>query len=291
MKTFTKTLAYLSQIGYYHHPHTPGQLKRDRKDSNVLPIEQLFGLGLTVSQQKLHLPPDVLSELEIIKDQYHSPWCISSGLKGELVVHSHWPPKNYEGYVHLGPESFYVAEQMAELSSPLKILDLGCAQGVLSSYAPLGSNVVGLDLDIDAIQIAKELHPEHTFYQHKIGDKVDPVADFDFDLSVFNPPLAIPGETSMPHRDGGKQGLEIPLLFLNYAMQHLKPKGQAWFIAADPSVKGRFQILDKVKRDWEVLDYEVIESHFNHAYEQKHQYKDKHGVDFVNLVLVKLQKK
>jgi SAM-dependent methyltransferase len=291
MKSFTKTLEYLSQMGYYHHPHTPGQLKRDRKDENQLPLEQLFGLGLPVAPEKLNLPPEVAAELEIVQDQFRSPWCISSGLQGELVVHSHWPPQKDSGYVHLGPESFYVAEQLLKLSSPQKILDLGCAQGVLSSYVPAGSEVVGVDLDSEAIALARALHPQFIFHQHKIGDKKDPLKDMIFDLAVFNPPLAIPGETAMVHRDGGKQGLEIPLLFLDYAHTHLKPQGQAWFIAADPAIKGRFQILDRVKPKWEVLEYEILESHFNHAYEHKHQYKDKHGVDFVNLVLVKVQKR
>lgn len=291
MKTFTKTLEYLTQIGYYHHPHNPGQLKRDRKNESISIVEQLFGLGKSIPSQKIHLPPEVLSELEIVNNEYISPWCFSNGLNGELIIHSHWPPKETQNYIHLGPESFFIAKNLANLNKPVKLLDLGCAQGVLSSYVPEGSEVVGIDLDDESIQVAQQLHSKYKFIKHKIGDKKDPLQYEMFDLVVFNPPLAIPGETAMVHRDGGKQGLEIPLLFLDYAHDHLTMEGQSWFIAADPSVNGRFQILDRVKSKWDVLEYEILEEHFNHAYEQKHHYKQKHGVDFVNLVLVKLKKK
>lgn len=288
----------LNSAGYYFQAHTPQQLLKNRKYSdNETELVKLFGLGELKVIDKINLNTKIKNKLKT------EPISVSCDLEGNYLIHSRWPPnlEKSEQYIHLGPESFYLAHLIKNSDLTGKdILDLGCSSGVLSFAASNQANaVVGIDSSKNAIEAANSLKDIRNknnidFIHYKINstDKIDSSLEAKFDLVVFNPPLGIPEESNyFPHRDGGNMGYQIPLLFLNYANQAVKKLGEIWCLIASPIVNGERPFekeLSKI-REIKVLACKVIESHFNQMVYKSHGY-EKLGIDRIELCIYKIKK-
>lgn len=299
-----KVFSELSRSGYSWIAKTPDQLLTLRKNpGSYRPLDRLFGLGLSVTTDELL--EDGLSSGLIASLGSPPPFAVSSDNAGGYLIHDHWPPRPETAgeYVHLGPESFYLAweiQKNQELFRGKKVLDLGCGSGVLSFFAaPTAPHVIGLDSSSRALAFARDTAAARgikniEFRHARVGDEAaDAAAGADFDLAVFNPPLAVPsGEDARPHRDGGKYGIEIPLLFLNFAGRHLKSGGEAWFICGNPIVSGRPLFLDGLnsRPEWSLLESRCLEPYFNQSVARKHGYGAQ-SITKIELLLIKSRRR
>ena len=70
-----------------------------------------------------------------------------------------------------------------------KIADLGCGTGRLSIAAAVaGANVVGFEIDENAIEIAKQYSSEHNLEIQWINEAIETIEDR-FDTVIMNPPF------------------------------------------------------------------------------------------------------
>ena len=130
-----KLFSELSRAGYGWTAKTPDQLLSLRKNPGQhRALDRFFGIGLRVSSSELI--SDGLSMETTLAFGDLTPFAVSTDLGGGCLIHDHWPPRpeNAGEYVHLGPESFYLAREMeknTEVFDGKKVLDLGCGSGVL----------------------------------------------------------------------------------------------------------------------------------------------------------------
>ena len=289
-------LKFLKEKGFYQSPLTPGQLKKMRKQASSSSLRDLFSLGKGISASSAKDLGLDIRFLVFKNGLFFSPLAFSSLPSGELIPHSHWPPEADQEYTHLGPESFYLFREM-EKKNPKAVLDLGSGSGVLGFSLPKNVSYTGIDCSKGAIKISNYLKNHFdklnfSFIEGFIGSS-EILKLFEnkvFDLIVSNPPLAIPGETAMRHRDGGKLGIEVPLLFLDFALDHLSDNGEYWFIAGEVVSSGRKIIHEELKkRKVKIIEETILEEFFNHAYAGKHHYQEQ-NIDQVNLTMYKIKK-
>ncbi len=288
----------LKSAGYYFQPQSPNSILRMRKQPEIeTELIKVFGLNRLDGLNRLELKKETKEKI------LNEPFSVTCGLSGEYFVHSHWPPQkeNAQNYIHIGPETYFLANQIIDSTENFEnVIDLGCSSGVLAfSISKKAKYIFGLDLSQNAIQTAnllKEIYNVNNvdFAQHKIekNEVINPKYKGKFDLAVFNPPLAIPEEgNSFPHRDGGNLGIEMPLMFIDYAAQALKPNGQMWFLIANPIVGGKKQFdIELSKRNkLKVIESSVIEKHFNQAVFKAHKYESL-GIERIELSIMKIKK-
>lgn len=299
-----KVFSELSDAGYSWTAKTPDQLLSLRKNPGQhRPLDRFFGLGLSVSAEEL-LEDGLSSEL-ITSLGSSPPFAVSSDNAGGYLIHDHWPPKpeTAREYVHLGPESFHLAREIqkhAEAFSGKKVLDLGCGSGVLSFFAaPMALRVMGIDSSSRTVDFARKTASARDiqnteFVNAHIGNEAaHALVRSDYDLAVFNPPLGVPsGEDTRPHRDGGKFGIEVPLLFLDFTKRHLRPGGEAWLICGNPIVSGRPLFLAELKSraEWELLESRCLDRHFNQSVARKHGYAEQ-SITRIELLLIKTKRR
>lgn len=294
---------WLERENYYNFPQNPGQLKKHRKDSlSFSSLEKIFSLGKEISYPEfevLKFPKELYSLLSFSPQGVTSKYAVSSSWDGKFLIHSHWPPKeNAKDYVHLGPESFHIYRKIKDsLKKGDKALDLGCGMGVLTQV--LSENfkeVYGIDLSPSAISLAQELNNKNnvSYFLKEVGTKDCfnfAKKEGPFDLVVSNPPLAVPGESSMPHRDGGGLGIEIPKLFSNFAYENLSIDGEFWILVGNPLVNGKWLFYEYLKKEtsWKIIEQDIVEPYFNQGQKEKHGY-DKMGIEKIDLTIFCLKK-
>jgi SAM-dependent methyltransferase len=115
-----------------------------------------------------------------------------------------------------------------------------------------------------------------------------------FDLVVFNPPMAIPEGAPRPHRDGGVLGCELPGVFLGFALDCLRPSGEACFLATSPVIRGRSVFRERLGRKGAempatLVEAERLHSHFNQSLARKAGYAAL-GIERVELWYFRLRK-
>ena len=302
-RQWQKLFNWLEGRSYYNFPQNPGQLKKHRKESVLQSVEmKLFGLGQTIKVsefQSLNFPKDLYSLLEFNPTGVKSLYSVSSNLDGTFLAHSHWPPpKDSKEYIHLGPESFFLVREINKISYPLNnTLDLGSGVGVLTeALAKKSQKAFGLDLSVKAVALAQSLsiHKNVEYLNLAIGSKeaktwVDKQKSFD--LIVSNPPLAVPGESEMIHRDGGGYGIEIPKLFCSFAYDNLSAQGELWILIGNPLVHGKWLFYEYLKKEtpWQIKEQKIVEEYFNQGQREKHGY-DKMAIEKIDLTIFKLKK-
>jgi len=99
-----------------------------------------------------------------------------------------WNAKGYEKdfqFVHQYGEDVL---NLLEIKKGMKILDLGCGNGVLTrKIADMGADVIGMDASGDMLEVAKTNHPELTFVQaNAVGFVLHEQVDAIFSNAVFH---------------------------------------------------------------------------------------------------------
>lgn len=140
----------------------------------------------------------------------------------------------------------YLREQQLEGK---QVLDMGTGSGILAvSAAKKGGDVTAVDIDPEALEDAKEYAKEEDqegidFFQSDLFEEVEGK----FDLIVFNPPY-LQGE-DYTVLEGGEQGIELTLEFLDASSDHLREGGEVVFVAssrADIESLGKEYDLEQV---------------------------------------------
>lgn len=294
-----KTLfGLLNSAGYYFQAQTPQQLLKQRKNSEAqTELVKLFGIGDLNVIDKINIDVELKEKLK------KEPISITCDLDGNYLIHSRWPPtlENAENYIHIGPESFYLAQMIKNQNlEGKKVIDLGCSSGVLTfAAAKTAEEVLGIDSSADAIETANILREINTFknvefinFKINVNETINSKQKNKFDLAVFNPPLGIPEENnSFPHRDGGNLGIEVPFLFIDYARQALKSGGEIWCLIASPVIGGQkpFEKELSKRKDLKISETKIIEEHFNQMVFKSHGY-DKLGIERIELTIFKIKK-
>jgi SAM-dependent methyltransferase len=305
----------LKAADYVWEAVTPERLLLLRKSietkTSYGPLERFFGIGLTDQQEaRDELMLYGMSESDVT--QVLSLQLAVTRVGDLFVPHCHWPPVGpavglpvrlplasmtgslLQDYVHLGPESLELLKFLdISVLTGARILDLGSGSGVHSMWGVQNGakKTLGLEISSRAVEwsnaaaIAQGLR-QSEFKVLRIGT---PEADSammgtSWNLVISNPPLAVPspGE-SRPHRDGGDLGVELPLLFLNFASRHLEQGGDAFFTVTNPIVRGKPVFFDRLDRKkWEVVTKIRLTDRFNASLHRKEGYREL-GIESIEL--------
>jgi hypothetical protein len=109
---------------------------------------------------------------------------------------------------------------------------------------------------------------------------------------VFNPPMVIPESgIQYPHRDGGTLGIEIPLLFMDFAQDHLKPGGSVLCLSTNPIVNGQGKYFEamKARKNFELVAQKTLHPYFNQNVARKRKH-DEHDVERIELLALHWKK-
>lgn len=295
----------LRKAEYYWTPLSPERWLKCREQAYENPEQfdpwvRCFGLGLAVAEGEFESAD--LNSFTIEKQgMLSSRWGVSR-TDAVFVAHTHWGVQ--EGTAYIGQETATLTEFMKSHSfQGKKILDLGCGAGALSlSLASQAQMILGLDCSRSATQLAQAsaraqgMH--HLDFQSlSIGSAAAENYTNDhgpWDVAVMNPPMAIPEFSARPERDGGKFGIELPLLFLDFAHRHLKRGGSLFMLATNPVTKHShdglfFEALRARMRDhaWILEESACLNRHFNQSLARKHRYADQ-GIERIELWYLKL---
>lgn len=305
----------LRNAGYEWQPQTPDRLLSFRKDpSPFRPLVQFFGLGLAVSPDELLLDGLVEPTIEALQkcgfienagsgSQFKSSMAVS-GAGDVFVIHDHWPPdpNQSRGYVHFAAESAWLARAMArDLEGFIgkRVLDLGCSSGaLLFEVAAVADEVLGIDISERAIEWGREtaaalgfrgFHLEVATIGQKSAELA--VGTKPWDIVVMNPPMVVPAkDAAYSHRDGGKLGIELPLLFLDFAAQHLQGGGEVLTFVTNPIIGGRSVFFERLRKsDWDFIERRCLHSHFNQSVARKQGYSDQ-GIERIELWFLHMKK-
>ncbi|MCC7442760.1 MAG: methyltransferase domain-containing protein [Bdellovibrionales bacterium] len=299
-RRFERIFAALEAAGYDWVPRAPERLIEERKVAESYPpLERAFGLG-AFPEQGADLARNGLKPED-------AEWAIAerpavSRVGGVWIAHDHWPPRPglAESYAHLGPESVQLLGLLRERAAELRgarLLDLGSGAGALSlGLGDLLGEALGLDISERAVAWAAASASAQgksfaRFARARIGSpEADAAAgDPSWDAAVFNPPMMIPlrGQ-ELPHRDGGPLGIELPILFLEFCRRRLRREGQAMGLVTNPVVAGKGLFFDQFDAlPWRWLERERVHPHFNQSVARKEGYRERLGVERVELWFIR----
>jgi SAM-dependent methyltransferase len=310
---FKPLFAALQAADYFWQTVTPERLQSLRKSppegsGEHGALVRFFGIGET-PREKAALEAEVFEELRFW-GMTEEDAALAVRLKpaisrvGDLfVAHSHWPARAGEPYVHLGPESLELAELLPQRTlRGARVLDLGSGSGVHSLLGALGGaeRTLGLEISSRAVEWATASAraqglAQCEFSQVSIGSReadedAAPRGERGWNLAISNPPLAVPspGE-KRPHRDGGRLGVELPLLFLDFAARHLEPGGEAFFTVTNPIVLGKSVFFEAFDRKlWAIIEKKRLSDRFNASLHRKEGYKEL-GIEHIELWFLHLK--
>lgn len=228
-----------------------------------------------------------------------------SGTGEVFVAHDHWPPDSQRsgGYVHYAAESAWLARALLrdlEGFIDKRVLDLGCSSGALMfEIGAVASEALGLDISARAIEWARLNSAALGFKNLRfevaaVGSQKaeDLVKVKTWDIAVANPPMVVPARDAVyPHRDGGKLGIELPLLFLEFAHRHLREGGEMITLATNPIVNGKAAFFEKLdRRKWDFVEKRCLHTHFNQSVARKQGYAEL-GIQNIELWFLHLIKR
>jgi SAM-dependent methyltransferase len=308
-ETLRRFFENLREAGYTWQAQTPDRLLSFRRAPGPFsPLVRWLGLGLVVSEESLIEDGLKVNVLKSLRDegffQHEKPSEMAvSGLGEHYIIHDHWPPsdKLVGGYVHYAAESEWLARACTrDLEAFLgrRVLDLGCSSGALAfEIGAVAEQVLGLDISERAItwgRVSAEALglPNVRFEQVAVGSPQAEalVSQTKWDVVISNPPMVIPSKDgALPHRDGGALGIELPLMFLEFAHRHLRTGGEVLMLATNPLVHGRGAFFEKFDRKkWDVLEKRCVHPQFNQSVARKQNYADQ-GIQNVELYFLHLR--
>lgn len=283
-KTFTQLFASLRTAGYVWEALAPDRLAA---------LERTGGEGLSPLVRRLGLgKEEALPELPPGLDAEVGPLRVST-LGSYFIPHTPWTVA--EEAVYLSAESMALARILVEKSEHFRnrrVLDLGSGAGVLSlALSEVATEVRGLESSARAVAWASasaraqglsRLHFVHAHIGTAEADRAAEPAGR-WDAAVFNPPMAIPSSAPRPQRDGGSLGIEIPLVFLEFAGRQLKPGGEVFCLATNPIRAGKSALLERIPSEtWEIVEKRRLHDDFNRSLHRQDGYA-RLGVERVEL--------
>ena len=299
----------LSALEYQWQPLTPDDLLRFRKNpESFSTLLRYFGLGLSASTAELQragLSEDSARAVIRFENEYERP--ALSRVAQCFVLHSHWPakPDAAAHHVHFGRESLQLLDFMNTFAAPKRLaIDLGASSGGLclglaEKWKESGLTFRAIELSpravaygeaaVEAQGLAARIH----FQALKIESNSRAPECQNADLIFFNPPMVQPEPgVALPHRDGGKMGIELPLLFLDFAHRHLRPEGEVLCLCTNPIVGGRglfFEALRKLQH-FQLLEKKLLNPFFNQSVARKRQHHQE-AIEHIELWALHLRKR
>ncbi|UCC92382.1 MAG: methyltransferase [Thermoplasmata archaeon] len=152
-----------------------------------------------------------------------------------------------------------------------RVLEIGTGTGVIAIHcAKHGCHVTATDVVEEALELARENALQNTVdVDLRQGDMFEPVAGT-FDVIIFNPPYLptapedltdSPLDTAL---DGGPDGTEVTVRFLEQLNEHLADEGRAYIVVSSLQDGSRIdqallsQHLVARRRGSEKFDFETI---------------------------------
>lgn len=151
------------------------------------------------------------------------------------------------------------------------VLEIGTGTGVIAIHcAKHGCRVTATDVLVEALDLARENAHQNTVEVDLLeGDMFDPVEDR-YDVIIFNPPYLPTAPEDLTDSpldkalDGGPDGTEVTVRFLEQVQQYLAEDGRAYIVASSLQDGDRLdevlhrQHLVARKRGSEEFDFETI---------------------------------
>jgi release factor glutamine methyltransferase len=134
------------------------------------------------------------------------------------------------------------------------MLELGCGTGIVALHAAkLGASVTAADISPIAIECTRRNAARNDLKVKVVRSDLFEDIRGSFDVVAFNPPY-LPregGSTSWIERswDGGDQGSEVSVRFLEQAWKHLAPGGRAYLVLS--SIGGLMSVLRAARERYE----------------------------------------
>lgn len=138
--------------------------------------------------------------------------------------------------VYLPSEDTYLLKEALEkenLKDKLTFLEVGSGSGIISlSVYNYFKKLTLIDIDKVVIEYLKDLKKEYTLKKIKIirSDLFAGIKDEKFDVIVFNPPYVPSEKFETFSTDGGKDGCEVILKFIDQLKSHLNEKGVCYLL-------------------------------------------------------------
>ena len=147
-------------------------------------------------------------------------------------------PRSYIGELLMGEDAFPLAVDPEDVTSVLDLCTGSGCLAILAAYAFPNAEIDGVDLSIDALEVARRNVAEHGLEERIAlhhGDLFAPVKTKRYDLILTNPPYvdaeAMAGLTPEYRAEpelalaGGDDGLDVVRRILEEAPKHLTPTG------------------------------------------------------------------
>lgn len=157
---------------------------------------------------------------------------------------------------------------LLKINKELKVLEIGIGSGIqiktLKSLGVLKKNILGVDINSDAVSYCKKLG--FNCIKSNLFEKVKEK----YDLIIFNPPY-LPENKDEPKNSqtattGGKKGGEIINRFLEESKKYLKKNGKIFLLVSNltkgielknwkKKVIGKKKLFFEELMVWELLEY------------------------------------
>lgn len=142
---------------------------------------------------------------------------------------------NDRAYIY-GDDSRLLGETIANQERAGAFLEIGVGNG---GNLRIANKLFRLVVGTDIIDL-KKLKKEFPFAEIVISDRATCFRSEVFDLVAFNPPYVPSSELLDKSLDGGPNGLEVPLLFLESALNVVKKDGKIVMLVSD---EGKISLL------------------------------------------------
>jgi len=180
------------------------------------------------------------------------------------MCQQHFPSSfHYKGlHIFLHPEVYEPAEDTfllldtIDINPAESVLEIGSGTGIISLWcAQHQANVIASDINPFAIELLKKNIRKNTsdlrgILKARMGDMYDSIDPRErFDVIIFNPPYLPEGSIEESKKlgwidtatNGGREGIQPSLRFLNKLPYHLKKRGRAYLIVSSFSTVERIQ--------------------------------------------------
>jgi release factor glutamine methyltransferase len=152
-----------------------------------------------------------------------------------------------------------------------RVLEIGTGTGIIAIHcAKHGCRVTATDVVAEALELARENAQQNTVDVDLLeGDMFEPV-EGRFDVIIFNPPYLPTAPEDLTHSpldralDGGPDGTDVTIRFLEQLDQYLTDEGRAYIVVSSLQDNGKMedamhrQRLVARRRGSEKFDFETI---------------------------------